>query len=414
MSELKHKVLVIGGGAAGMMAAIMAARSGAKAVLIEKNDRLGKKLLITGKGRCNVTNHCSAEEVMRNTPRNGKFLYSAMNAFPPERAMDFFESLGCELKIERGNRVFPVSDKSASILDALQKAMSREKVEIRRERAVEILVQDGVVTGVRTEHGVQHGRKVILCTGGCSYPLTGSDGQGYTLAEKLGHTVVPVRGSLVPLEEDGNWCAQMQGLSLRNIEIRLVNQKNKVVYRDFGELLFTHFGLSGPTVLSASAHMKAGEQYTLNIDLKPALDEQKLDLRILRDFEQYQNRDLENALKDLYPKTMIPVIIARAGLDPSMKVNAVTKQQRRKLLELTKCFPVAVAGPRPVEEAIVTAGGISVKEIDPRTMESKCVQGLYFAGEVMDLDAYTGGFNLQIAWATGYAAGTAAGQPKFE
>lgn len=414
MSELKHKVLVIGGGAAGMMAAIMAARCGAKAVLIEKNDRLGKKLLITGKGRCNVTNHCSAEEVMRNTPRNGKFLYSAMNAFPPERAMDFFESLGCELKTERGNRVFPVSDKSASILDALQKAMSREKVEIRRERAVEILVQDGVVTGVRTEHGVQHGRKVILCTGGCSYPLTGSDGQGYTLAEKLGHTVVPVRGSLVPLEECGNWCAQMQGLSLRNIEIRLVNQKNKVVYRDFGELLFTHFGLSGPTVLSASAHMKADEQYTLNIDLKPALDEQKLDLRILRDFEQYQNRDLENALKDLYPKTMIPVIIARAGLDPSMKVNAVTKQQRRKLLELTKCFPVDVAGPRPVEEAIITAGGISVKEIDPRTMESKCVQGLYFAGEVMDLDAYTGGFNLQIAWATGYAAGTAAGQPEFE
>ena len=414
MSELKHKALVIGGGAAGMMAAIMAARSGAKAVLIEQNDRIGKKLLITGKGRCNVTNHCSAEEVMRNTPRNGKFLYSAMNAFPPERAMDFFESLGCELKTERGNRVFPVSDKSASILDALQKAMSREKVEIRRERAVEILMQNGVVTGVRTEHGVQHGRKVILCTGGCSYPLTGSDGQGYTLAEKLGHTVVPVRGSLVPLEEDGNWCAQMQGLSLRNIEIRLVNQKNKVVYRDFGELLFTHFGLSGPTVLSASAHMKVGEQYTLNIDLKPALDEQKLDLRILRDFEQYQNRDLENALKDLYPKTMIPVIIARAGLDPSMKVNAVTKQQRRKLLELTKCFPVAVAGPRPVEEAIVTAGGISVKEIDPRTMESKCVQGLYFAGEVMDLDAYTGGFNLQIAWATGYAAGTAAGQPEFE
>ena len=414
MSELKHKVLVIGGGAAGMMAAILAARSGAKSVLFEKNERLGKKLLITGKGRCNVTNHCSAEEVMRNTPRNGKFLYSAMNAFPPEKAMEFFESLGCELKTERGNRVFPVSDKSASVLDALQKAMTREKVEVRRERVEEILLQDGIVTGVRTEKGVHHGRKVILCTGGCSYPLTGSDGQGYIMAERVGHAIVPVRGSLVPLEENGSWCAQMQGLSLKNVEIRLINQKNKVVYRDFGELLFTHFGLSGPTVLSASAHMKEGERYTLTIDLKPALDEQKLDQRFLRDFEQYQNRDLENALKDLYPKTMIPVMISRAGLDPSMKVNSVTKQQRRRLLELTKCFPVEIEGPRPVEEAIVTAGGIRVKEIDPRTMESKLVQGLYFAGEVMDLDAYTGGFNLQIAWATGYVAGTSAGLCEFE
>lgn len=414
MSELKHKVLIIGGGAAGMMAAVMAARCGAKSVLFEKNERLGKKLLITGKGRCNVTNHCSAEEVMRNTPRNGKFLYSAMNAFPPEKAMEFFEGLGCELKTERGNRVFPVSDKSASVLDALQKAMAREKVEIRRERVEDILLQDGVVTGVRTEKGVHYGRKVILCTGGCSYPLTGSDGQGYVMAEKLGHTIVPVRGSLVPLEEHGGWCAQMQGLALKNIEIKLVNQKNKVVYRDFGELLFTHFGLSGPTVLSASAHMKEGERYTLAIDLKPALDEQKLDQRILRDFEQYQNRDLENALKDLYPKTMIPVMISRAELDPSMKVNSVTKQQRRRLLELTKYFPIEIEGPRPVEEAIVTAGGVCVKEIDPRTMESKLVRGLHFAGEVMDLDAYTGGFNLQIAWATGYAAGTAAALCDYE
>jgi predicted Rossmann fold flavoprotein len=414
MKELKHKVLVIGGGAAGMMAAITAARSGAKAVLFEKNDRLGKKLLITGKGRCNVTNHCSAEEVMRNTPRNGKFLYSAMNALPPEKVIDFFESLGCPLKTERGNRVFPVSDKSASVMDALQKALRQEKVEVLRERVEEILQQDGAVIGVRTDKATHYGRKVILCTGGCSYPLTGSDGQGYTLAEQMGHTLVPVRGSLVPLTEDGDWCAQMQGLALKNVEIRLVNEKNKIVYRDFGELLFTHFGLSGPTVLSASAHMKAGERYTLTIDLKPALDEQKLDQRILRDFEQYQNRDLENALKDLYPKTMILVMIARAGLDPAMKVNSITKQQRRALLELTKCFPVEIAGPRPVEEAIVTAGGIKVKEIDPRTMESKLVRGLHFAGEVMDLDAYTGGFNLQIAWATGYAAGTAAASIEFE
>ena len=413
MSELKHKVLVIGGGAAGMMAAITAAQCGARAVLFEKNERLGKKLLITGKGRCNVTNHCPAEEVMRNTPRNGKFLYSAMNAFPPEKVMEFFPAYGCELKTERGNRVFPVSDKSFSIMDALQKALSREKVEICREQVLEILQENGAVIGVRTNKGEYFGRKVILCTGGCSYPLTGSDGQGYSLAEKLGHTVVPVRGSLVPLVENGDWCAQMQGLSLRNVEIKLINQKNKVIYRDFGELLFTHFGLSGPTILSASAHMKPNERYIISIDLKPTLDEQKLDQRILRDFDQYQNRDLENALRDLYPKTMIPVMISRAELESTMKVNSITKQQRRKLLELTKNFQVEIAGTRPVEEAIVTAGGISVKEIDPRTMESKLISGLHFAGEVMDLDAYTGGFNLQIAWATGFAAGTAAGKFEF-
>lgn len=410
MSELRHKVLIIGGGAAGMMAAIAAGQAGAKVVLFEKNDRLGKKLLITGKGRCNVTNDCSVEEVMKNTPRNGKFLYSCLNSCSPADVMSFFERQNCVLKTERGNRVFPENDKSVSVLNALQGAMKSVGVEVRRERVCEVLCDNGSVTGIRTDKGVHYGRRVILCTGGCSYPLTGSTGEGYTMAEALGHSVVPVRGSLVPLEENGTWCAQMQGLSLRNVSVRLFNSKGKVIFSDFGELVFTHFGLSGPTVLSASAHMKPGEHYTVSIDLKPALDEQKLDLRLLRDFEQYQNRDLENGLKDLYPKTMIPVMIARALLDPATKINSITKVERRRLLDLTKNFTVDIAGTRPVEEAIITAGGISVKEIDPRTMESKIVHGLYFAGEIIDLDAYTGGFNLQVAWSTGHAAGTAAGR----
>ena len=414
MNGLKHKVLVVGGGAAGMMAAVMAAKQGAKVILFERNDRLGKKLLITGKGRCNVTNNCSVEDVMKNTPRNGKFLYSALHAFPPEAVMELFETAGCALKTERGNRVFPVTDRSSSVLSALQSLLREYRVEIRHSRVLEILCQDHAVSGVRTEDGVCYGRCVIVCTGGCSYPLTGSTGDGYSMATAMGHEVTEVRGSLVPLEEDGTWCAQMQGLSLRNVAVQLRNSKGKSVYEDFGELLFTHFGLSGPTILSASAHMKPGDSYTISIDLKPALDEQKLDQRILRDFEQYQNRDLENALKDLYPKTLIPVILKRTGIDPATKVNSVTKQQRRQLLELTKCFSVPIAGPRPVEEAIVTAGGVKVKQIDPKTMGSKLMKGLYFAGEVLDLDAYTGGFNLQIAWSTGYAAGVAAGSAEFE
>ena len=414
MNGLKHKVFVVGGGAAGMMAAVMAAKQGAKVILFERNDRLGKKLLITGKGRCNVTNNCSVEDVMKNTPRNGKFLYSALHAFPPEAVMELFETAGCALKTERGNRVFPVTDRSSSVLSALQSLLREYRVEIRHSRVLEILCQDHAVSGVRTEDGVCYGRCVIVCTGGCSYPLTGSTGDGYSMATAMGHEVTAVRGSLVPLQEDGTWCAQMQGLSLRNVAVQLRNSKGKSVYEDFGELLFTHFGLSGPTILSASAHMKPGDSYTISIDLKPALDEQKLDQRILRDFEQYQNRDLENALKDLYPKTLIPVILKRTGIDPATKVNSVTKQQRRLLLELTKCFSVPIAGPRPVEEAIVTAGGVKVKQIDPKTMGSKLMKGLYFAGEVLDLDAYTGGFNLQIAWSTGYAAGVAAGSAEFE
>ncbi len=414
MNELRSKVVVVGGGAAGMLAAGVAALSGAKVILLEKNDRLGKKLAITGKGRCNVTNQCSVEDVMKNTPRNGRFLFSALHGFSSDSAMAFFEEYGCPLKVERGNRVFPQSDRSASVIEALQRFLHEQNVEIRRERATSLEVEDGHIRGVRTEKGSIHCRRVILCTGGCSYPLTGSTGDGYAMAEAVGHTIVEPRGSLVPLEEDGDFCAQLQGLSLRNVSVKLVNQKGKTVFEDFGELLFTHFGLSGPTILSSSAHMKPEDTYRIVIDLKPALDEQKLDARMLRDLEQYQNRDMENALQDLYPRSLIPVMLERAGIAPQTKANSLTRIQRRNLLELTKAFPVQIAGVRPVEEAIVTAGGVKTKEVDSKTMESKLVSGLYFAGEVLDVDAYTRGFNLQIAWATAYAAGTAAGSQNFE
>lgn len=414
MKEFSHKVIVVGGGAAGMMAAGMAAMQGARAMLLEPNDRLGKKLAITGKGRCNVTNCCTEEEVLKNVPRNSRFLYSALHSWTPEQTMTFFEEHGCRLKVERGNRVFPESDRSASVIAALQQFLKEQKVELRRERAEELLLENGEVRGVRTNRGEVYGRCVILCTGGCSYPLTGSTGDGYRLARQAGHTIVEPRGSLVPLEEDGDWCARMQGLALKNVGVKLLGSKKKAVYEDFGELLFTHFGLSGPTILSSSAHMKAGERYEIVIDLKPALDEQKLDGRILRDLEKYQNRDMENALQDLYPRSLIPVMLQRAQIEPQTKANSLTKQQRRRLLELTRHFPVAIAGPRPVDEAIVTSGGVAVREVDPKTMASKLVTGLYFAGELLDVDAYTGGFNLQIAWSTGYVAGTAAGSIQLE
>ena len=409
MSVLRHKVLVVGGGAAGMMAAGMAAKAGAQVILFEKNDRLGKKLAITGKGRCNVTNDCTWEEVMKNTPRNPRFLYSSLSSFTPADAKEFFEHHGCPLKVERGNRVFPVSDKSASVISALNAFLKEQKVEIRTERVLDLIVRDGQIAGVKTEIGTYWGRKVIVCTGGCSYPLTGSTGDGYRMAEKIGHKTTLVRGSLVPLVERGDWCKQMQGLALKNVSVKLINQKKKTIFEDFGELLFTHFGLSGPTVLSASAHMKPEDTYQILIDLKPALDEQKLDQRILRDLDKYHNRTIENALQDLYPRSMIPVIVARAGIPVSTQANSVTKQQRRGLLEITKRFVVEVEGLRPVEEAIITSGGICVREVDPKTMESKLVPGLYFAGEILDVDAYTGGFNLQIAWSTAVAAGLSAG-----
>ena len=401
---MKIDGIVIGGGPAGMFAAITAARRGQKVVLLERNDRLGRKLLITGKGRCNVTNNCTVDEVLKNVPRNGRFLYSAMNAFPPEKIMAFFEENGCALKTERGNRVFPVSDKSQSVLEALQKAMRRAGVEVRTGRVREILTENGAVTGVRTEGETISCNWVILATGGMSYPATGSTGDGYAMAQALGHTVVPATGSLVPLETAGEDCQQMQGLALRNVDVKLLDSKGKKLFSDFGELLFTHFGVSGPTVLSASAHLK-GEGCRLVIDLKPALEEQKLDSRILRDLELYKNRSMENALTDLLPRSMIPVMLRRCGIDGKMQANSLTKQQRRALVEQLKGFDLTITGKRPVAEAIITSGGVKVSEIDPKTMQSKKTAGLYFAGEVIDCDAYTGGFNLQIAWATAYAAG---------
>ena len=406
---MNYDGIIIGGGPAGMFAAITAASRGQKVLLLERNDRLGKKLLITGKGRCNVTNTCTAQEVLQNTPRNGRFLFSTLTAFPPEKTMAFFEEHGCTLKTERGNRVFPVTDRAASILDCLQKELNRQKVTVKTARVKEIIMLEGRAVGVKTQNDeVLLSNWVLLATGGASYPTTGSTGDGYAMAAKLGHTIVPAVGSLVPLETAGRDCQDMQGLSLRNVAVKLVNAKGKVLYRDFGELLFTHFGISGPTVLSASCHLK-GEGCKLVIDLKPALEENKLDDRILRDLELYKNRAMENALIDLLPKSMIPVVLRRLDIDPAMQANALTKQKRRALVELLKGFSVEITGKRPVAEAIITSGGVKVAEIDPKTMESKKVPGLYFAGEIIDCDAYTGGFNLQIAWATAYAAGMAAG-----
>ena len=398
--------IVIGGGPAGMFAAITAAARGQKVLLLERNDRLGKKLLITGKGRCNVTNDCTSEEILQNIPRNSRFLFSAMTAFPPRKIMDFLEDQGCALKTERGNRVFPVTDRSFSVLDALKNAMRRQGVTVRTARVRKILTLEDKVCGVQTESEVITCGWVILATGGVSYPATGSTGDGYAMAKELGHTIVEPQGSLVPLETAGNDCQEMQGLALRNCGVKLVNNKNKVLYKDFGELLFTHFGVSGPTVLSASCHLK-GEGCRLIIDLKPALDEAKLNDRILRDLEMYQNRSMENALTDLLPRSMIPVVLRRLEIDPAMQANSLTKQKRRAMVELLKAFPVEITGKRPVAEAIITSGGVKTGEIDPKTMESKKVPGLYFAGEIIDCDAYTGGFNLQIAWATAYAAGMA-------
>lgn len=403
----KFDGIVIGGGPAGMFAAITAAGLGCRVALVERGERLGKKLLITGKGRCNVTNACTAQEVLENTPRNSRFLYSAMTAFPPEKIMAFFEDHGCPLKTERGNRVFPVSDKSSSVLHCLTEQLRRQGVTVVTGRVKEILTREGRAVGAALEEETLEADWVILATGGLSYPATGSTGDGYAMAQALGHKIVPGVGSLVPLEIAGEDCPRMQGLSLRNVGVKLVNAKGKTLYKDFGELLFTHFGVSGPTVLSASCHLK-GEGCRLVLDLKPALDEGKLDSRILRDLEQYRNRSMENALTDLLPRSMIPVVLDRLGIAPDLQANALSRQARRGLVELLKGFPLEITGKRPVSEAIITSGGVAVNQVNPKTMESKLVPGLYFAGEILDCDAYTGGFNLQIAWATAFAAATAA------
>ena len=406
-----NNVVVIGGGAAGMMAAGTAASFGAHVTLLEPNGKLGKKLFITGKGRCNVTNNCTSDEVLKNVPVNPRFLYSALSGFSPADAMAFFEAHGCKLKTERGNRVFPESDQAGSVIDALRRFLKETGVKIEWERALEITAQNGAVTGVRTQTRVVPADKVILATGGCSYPATGSTGDGYEMARRLGHTIIEPRGSLVPLVEKGHTCAAMQGLALKNVNVKLLDAKGKCVFEEFGELLFTHFGLSGPAILSASCHMQRGKDgYRVVIDLKPALDEKTLDARLLRDFAEFQNKDLANALVKLLPHSMIVPAIQKAGLSSQQKVNELTKAERRALLETLKHFPIDIASCAPVEQAIVTSGGVKVSEVSPKTMESKLVKGLYFAGELLDVDAYTGGFNLQIAWATGRLAGSASAQ----
>lgn len=405
---MNSDVVVIGGGAAGMMCAAIAAERGLDVVLLEPNRMMGKKLRITGKGRCNVTNNCDVKTVMANIPVGGKFLYSALNRFPPEQVMNLFENLGVPLKTERGNRVFPVSDKSGDIVGALENYMSATGVRVMNRAATGLRIEDGVITGVRTKSGVIECRNAVLCTGGLSYPLTGSTGDGLKYAKQAGHTVTECRPSLVPLESPDTYCEQMQGFSLKNVTLTAF-ENEKVIYKELGEMMFTHFGVTGPLVLSASAHMRhMGEaEYRLEIDLKPALDEEKLDARILRDFEEQKNKEFKNALGGLAGRTMIPVLVELSGIDPETKVHSITRQQRHDLVRLFKHFPVKVSGTRPFAEAIITSGGVALNEVNPRTMESKIVEGLYFAGEILDLDAYTGGFNLQIAWSTAYVAGNA-------
>lgn len=407
---------MVGGGAAGMMAAITAAEQGAKVRLLEPNERLGKKLNITGKGRCNVTNNCPVEELMAHIPRNGRFLYSALTRFTSADSMAFFEGLGVPLKTERGNRVFPQSDSAFDVSGALKRRMEKLGVRWEHDRATAVMTEDGAVSTVKGEKGTYPARAVILATGGVSYPGTGSTGDGYRMAAELGHTIVEPRGSLVPLVSDDACCGKMQGLALKNVQLSVLNEKGKAVFTEFGEMLFTHFGVSGPLVLSASAHLRDWDKhsYRLVIDLKPALSEEKLEERLLRELREQSNRDMDNVLRKLLPSSMVPVFCERLQISPELKANSLKKEQRRALLRELKHFAVSITGSRPVAEAIVTSGGVKVGEVKPAGMESKKVSGLFFAGEILDVDAYTGGFNLQIAWSTGRAAGLAAAETEGE
>ncbi len=404
-------VIVIGGGAAGLMAAGTAASMGAKTLLLEKNEKPGKKLFITGKGRCNVTNAAPISDFMEQIPANNRFLYSAFSVFNNEDMRSFLHRAGVPTKVERGGRVFPESDKSSDVLRALSDyagASLRLKTKVTA-----LIIENGRVCGVKTADGKRISAKaVIVATGGLSYPQTGSDGDGYRFAEGAGHTIVPPKASLVPLETKENWAKELMGLSLKNVSLSAFDQKNSIIYEENGEMLFTHFGISGPMVLSASAHMRdfANNRYRVEIDLKPALDEEKLDARILRDFSDTKNKDFINSLDKLLPQKLIPVIVELSGIDPRKKVNEITRAERLSFVSLLKHLPLTVTKPRPIAEAIITAGGISTKEIAPKTMESKLVSGLYFAGEVIDVDAYTGGYNLQIAFSTGYLAGQSAAE----
>jgi predicted Rossmann fold flavoprotein len=407
MSLTESDAVIIGGGAAGLMCAITAAERGLRVAVIEPNRELGRKLRITGKGRCNVTNHCSIQEMMRNLPMDGRFLYPALNRFNSEDTEDFFTRRGVPLKVERGGRVFPVSDRAEDIAQCLVRSVRSAGAFITRDRALSIEKSDDCSYRIHTATGKEYiAPNVCISTGGLSYPLTGSTGDGYKFAEKFGHTIVPLQPSLVPLVCNEQWCGQLAGVSLKNI--RLTAYEDGVrIYSDIGEMLFTHFGVSGPLVLTASSHMRnwGKKRYGICLDLKPGLSEEKLDLRIQRDFAKYHGRTFPNALQDLLIHSMIPVVTQYSEIQADLPVDAVTRVQRKRLVKALKGLPLSVSGTRPISEAIVTAGGVSTKEINPRSMESKICPGLYFAGEVMNLDAITGGFNLQIAWTTGYVAG---------
>lgn len=410
-------VIVIGGGPAGMMAAITAAEYGNNVTIIEKNSDFGKKLLITGKGRCNITSSLYMSEFIKNTPGNGQFLYSAFQNYTNTDIIDFLKNQGLEVKEERGNRIFPVTDKSIDVLNCFKSKINELKIKkLFNTRVQKILVQNGEVLGVRTEKEIIQTDKIILATGGKSYPLTGSTGDGYLIAKNIGHKVTEIRPSLVPLViYEKNECKEMQGLSLRNVGIKIIDEsKNKLIYEDFGEMIFTHFGISGPTILSGSAHLvrykeidnlMKEQKIKLQIDLKPALTEEQLDERILRDFKEFKNKQFKHALDKLLPQKMIPIVIEKTEINEEKRVNEITKEERRNLVKVLKKFELTIKDFRPVEEAIITSGGINIKEINPKTMESKLVKGLYFAGEIIDVDSYTGGFNLQIAYSTGYTAG---------
>ena len=413
------KVVVIGGGPAGMMAAITSAKNGDNVTLLEKNKSLGKKLLITGKGRCNITSSLPMDEFIKNTPGNGMFLYSAYNSFTNQDIIKFLNEQGLKVKEERGNRIFPVTDKSKDVLDCFEKKLKSLNVKIMYDTKVtDVLVnENNEVTGVKLKNQkIINAEKIILATGGKSYPLTGSTGDGYEILEKLGHTITPIKPSLVPIETyETDLHYSLQGLSLRNVKIKFVDtRKNKEIYEDFGEMLFTHFGVSGPTILSGSAHLVRYKKIDdllqeknikLVIDLKPALTEEKLNERILRDFEEEKNKSFKNSLDKLLPQKLIPVIVEYSNINPEKQVNSITKQERIKLVKLLKGFEVTIKKFRKIDDAIITSGGVSIKEVNPKTMESKKIKGLYLAGEILDVDSYTGGFNLQIAYSTGYVAG---------
>lgn len=402
------KVVVIGAGAAGMMAGGIAAQYGASVTIIEKNQRVGRKILITGKGRCNITNNCDEQTFIQNVPVNGRFLYSAINSFNSQDVMSFFENLGLKLKTERGNRVFPQSDRAMDVVDTLYSFVTDNGCKIVNDSVKELIIENDEVIGVKTENDTFYADSVIVCSGGKSYPLTGSTGDGYILAKQAGHTIIDLKPSLVPLESKNPDCKAMQGLSLKNVSLKIINtQNNKVVYSDFGEMLFTHFGMSGPMILSASSHIRdiSSGKYIAQIDLKPALSTEQLDKRLQNEFSANANKDISNSFSKLLPRKIIVPVLKRWGVAFDKKCNSITKEERKKLVDILKCFAVEISGFRPIEEAIITSGGVKTSEINPKTMESKLVRGLYFAGEVIDCDAYTGGFNLQIAWSTGHLAG---------